>query len=60
MVLFILLIRAVIALNLPVAPVLHVDSRAVLTRELVVIAGSECQVPSVLRAAGVPDEEKYK
>ena len=51
-----ILIRPISALNLPVTPVLHVDTGPVLTRELVVIAGGEGHVPHVLRAAGIPDE----
>ena len=48
-----LLIRSITALNLPVTPLLHADTGAVLTGELVVIAGSHCHVPGVVRATGV-------
>ena len=48
-----LLIRSIPALNLAVTPDLHADTGAVLAGELVVIAGSHCHVPAVLRATGV-------
>ena len=48
-----LLIRAISALNLAVTPLLHADAGAVLTGELLVIAGSHCHVAGVLRATGV-------
>ena len=48
-----LLIRSISALNPAVTPLLHADTGAVLAGELVVIAGSHCHVPAVLRAAGV-------
>ena len=48
-----LLIRSISALNLPVTPLIHADTGAVLTGELVVIAGSHCHVAGVLRATGV-------
>ena len=52
----VILIRPISALDLPVTPVLHVDTRPVLTRELVLIAGGQRHVPPVLRAAGIPHE----
>ena len=48
-----LLVRAVLALDLAVAPLLHADTGAVLAGELVLTAGGHCHVPAVLRATAV-------
>ena len=48
-----LLVRAVLTLTLAVAPLLHTDTGAVLTGELVVVACCHRHVPAVLRPTGV-------
>ena len=48
-----LLVRAVLTLTLAVAPLLHTDTGAVLTGELVVVACCHRHVPAVLRATAV-------
>ena len=49
----VLLVGAISALDLPVAPLLHADTGAVLAGELVLTAGGHCHVPAVLRATAV-------
>ena len=49
----VLLVGAISALDLPVAPLLHADTGAVPAGELVLTAGGHCHVPAVVRATAV-------